>query len=526
MKEIFKTRLKISSSKRSRLKDIVKKMTSLDDAIRNDKLILVKIVSPLDFMQIRAEKAETALRASEVALDALIILQKNSFGIIKVGHQEISSMKETIEKNAADVANKISALKELNIIIEKNRISLKASALALSAVNELAFNDVLTGLPNRRLLNDRLQQIIANNKRWETYSAAIFLDLNKFKHLNDEFGHAAGDALLVAVGMRLKIAVRETDTVARYGGDEFVILLDKLNGNLLDAKTEAEIISKKILADLSLPYNLHVRSVDGMSKVIEYQSSASLGVVMFGGDESKENHILDWADEAMYWSKSEGGTSIRFYDAANSTEQTLLDLYNLATHNDIETANHGIRMRQYVKTLAHRARKMNFYPGELDGNIIERLFKTTQLHDIGKTKISHSIINKKEKLSEEEWALIKTHTTCGAKILESAKKQNTILIEFLNMAIDVAKAHHEHWDGSGYPNGLAGIAIPLAGRIIAIADVYDALISKRSYKNPWKHEDAFAEIVSKSGKQFDPFLIKAFMHEQKNFKLIAESARD
>lgn len=515
-----------SEGKNFRLTDVLDSLHALSEAISGDKYKLAEISSPLNLMRRRAEKAEASLKASDIALDALQILQNNSLEIIKAGDIAIASMKATIRKNDVDIELKQNALNELSKIIEKNRVSLKASALALSAVNELAFNDALTGLPNRRLLNDRLKQLIVNNKRLETYSAAIFMDLDKFKRLNDEFGHEAGDELLIAVGNRLKLTVRETDTVARYGGDEFVILLTKLNGNLLDARAEAESVSAKILAALTPPYPLHIHTENKIEKIIEWQNFASLGVVMFGGDESEEANILDWADEAMYWAKSEGGRTIRFYDAKNSTEQTLMNLYDLATQNDIETANHGIRMRQYVKTLANRAKMMNLFPDELNDKIIDRLFKTTQLHDIGKTKIPYAIIYKKGKLTAEEWSAMKTHTTCGAELLQEAKKQNASLTDFLNTAIDVAIAHHEHWDGSGYPKGLKGFDIPLAGRILAIADVYDALISKRSYKEPWSHQDAMAEITSKAGTQFDPLLIEALLREGENFNIIAESLSD
>ena len=396
----------------------------------------------------------------------------------------------------------------------------------MGAVTELAFNDPLTGLPNRRLLQDRLKQSISNNKRWGTHSAAIFLDLDKFKLLNDKFGREVGDGMLISVASRLKLAVRESDTVARFGGDEFVVLLDRLSGDYLEAQLEAETVSKKIISLLTPPYRLRVRGDKQSSQSVEYQNFASLGVVIFSGDESKENNILDWADEAMYWAKSDGGKTVRFYDAIESTAQILKRLYDLATENDIETANHGIRMQQYVKVLANRALQMNLYPGELNAPFIEQLFKATQLHDIGKTKIPFAILHKKSKFSDEEWAIMKTHTICGAEILEDAKRQNASLTEFLNTAVDIAAGHHERWDGGGYPSGLVGTSIPLAGRIIAIADVYDALISKRSYKEPWCHEDALSELTSKSGTQFDPLLIEALMREHLNFKRIAESAQD
>lgn len=513
MRDPFNIKQSIETISKSRLEAISRSIDSLNDAIRIDQQGFAGVSTPLELMQLRAEHAEAALKVSDIALAALKVLQANSFEIIKASDMAMDAMKAMIRSNDADAHHKELALTELKKVIEKNTNNLKASASALSAVTELAFNDALTGLPNRRLLQDRLKQSINNNRRWDTHSAAIFLDLDKFKILNDKFGHEVGDGMLIAVANRLKLAVRETDTVARFGGDEFVVLLDRLSSDLSEARAEAEIVAQKIISLLTPPYDLRIRGDSQSHRTIPYQNFASLGVVIFDGDESKENNILDWADEAMYWAKSEGGRTIRFYDAIDSTKQTLNRLYSLATENDIETANHGIRMQQYAYALANRALKMNLFPGELNSQLIEKIFKATQLHDIGKTKIPYSILYKKSKLTNEEWAVMKTHTSCGAEILEDAKIQNNSLSEFLDTAIDIAVSHHEYWDGNGYPRGLAGSAIPLAGRIIAIADVYDALISRRSYKEPWDHEDALAELTSKSGTQFDPLLIKALMRE-------------
>jgi response regulator RpfG family c-di-GMP phosphodiesterase len=247
---------------------------------------------------------------------------------------------------------------------------------------------------------------------------------------------------------------------------------------------------------------------------------------MFAGDLKIESLILDWADEAMYWAKAEGGRTIRFYDAKNSSDQTLTKLYQLAIDNDDESSNHGIRTRKYVKTLAHRAQQMNLYPNQLSDEIIERLFKTTQLHDIGKTEVPYAILHKKTKFTPQEWEVMKNHAALGGMLLEAAKKQNVELSDLLNTAIDIATSHHENWDGTGYPKGLAGNAIPLGGRLMGIADVYDALISKRSYKEAWSHEDVCKEIISLFGTKFDPYLIEAFKREMDNFKLIAEIAKD
>jgi diguanylate cyclase (GGDEF)-like protein len=509
-----------------RLSDLTQQLEVMGHEINKDRESLKSIATPMALMSVRAETAEAALVASDLALKALKLLQANSLEIIHSGDVVIASMKAIIKENDEDATVKLHALAELSKIIEKNKESLKVSADALTAVKELAFTDPLTHLPNRRLLNDRLSQIIASNKRWSSYGAAIFLDLDKFKKINDKYGHQAGDDLLILVGNRLKLAVRETDTVARYGGDEFVVLLNRLNGNLIDARVESEIVAKKILSALDPPYTLHVQIPGGTSKKIECKIFASLGVAMFGGDLSTESVILDWADEAMYWAKSEGGRTIRFYDVKNSSDQTLTKLYQLAIDNDDESSNHGIRTRKYVKALAHRAQQMNLYPNQLSDEIIERLFKTTQLHDIGKTEVPYAILHKQEKFTSQEWEVMKTHAALGGILLEAAKKQNVELTDLLNTAIDIAVAHHENWDGTGYPKGLVGNAIPLGGRLMGIADVYDALISKRSYKEAWSHEDVCKEIISLSGTKFDPYLIEAFKREMDNFKLIAEIARD
>ena len=494
--------------------DIARMVASLRDEIDAERNGLERLLVPKRASGMRLMAAKASVAVSDSALNALQALQENSLETIQASDRVIDSLRSIIRTHGIDAIVQQRTLGELQNII------------ALTAVNALAFTDHLTGLPNRRVLGDRLKQMLLNNRRWECFSAAIYPDLDKFKRLNDEFGHECGDELLVAVGNRLKLSVRQSDTVARYGGDEFVILLARLNGNLIDARAEAEMIAKKILSTLTPSYVLHAHSGPGAVKVFEYAIFASLGVVMFGGDAAQEAHILDWADEAMYWAKNEGGKDYRFYDAVNSIERALTQLYALGTENDIETSSHGLRTRQYVKVLAQRADIMNVYPDQLNDQLIQRMYKTTQLHDIGKSRVPYSIIHKNGKLSATEWDVMKTHTTQGKNILEEAKRKSASLNDFLSTAVDIASAHHEWWDGSGYPDGLAGLAIPLAGRFMCIADVYDALISKRAYKAAWTHEAACETIISSSGSQFDPVLVEAFKREKESFWMIAESIRD
>jgi len=182
-------------------------------------------------------------------------------------------------------------------------------------VRQLAFYDPLTKLPNRRLLNDRLSQSISAGKRNGLYSALIFLDLDNFKPLNDKHGHVAGDLLLIEVASRLKNCVREIDTVARIGGDEFVVLLSQLNADKAESSSQAGIVAEKIRTALAEPYLLTINSEAKEAATVEHRCSASIGVVMYLNHQVTQDDIVQWADKAMYEAKEAGRNSIRFYDS-------------------------------------------------------------------------------------------------------------------------------------------------------------------------------------------------------------------
>ena len=179
-------------------------------------------------------------------------------------------------------------------------------------VRELAFHDALTGLPNRRLLNDRLGQAMAQSKRSGTYGAVLFLDLDNFKPLNDEHGHAAGDLLLIEVADRLRDCVRRIDTVARFGGDEFVIVLGALKTTREGSLALALNVAEKIGAVLSRPYHLAVRQHDGTEVSIEHVCTSSIGGALYFDNEVRQEEVLKRADSAMYRAKNEGRNRIRF----------------------------------------------------------------------------------------------------------------------------------------------------------------------------------------------------------------------
>ncbi len=198
---------------------------------------------------------------------------------------------------------------------------------------------------------------------------------------------------------------------------------------------------------------------------------------------------------------------------------TIFALARLAESRDQDTGDHLNRMRKYSYLLAKKMSKLKTYKGYIDQKYVSNIYHSTPLHDIGKVGISDSILLKPGKLTLEEFEIMKNHTIIGGKTLEDAEKQlKTKTKSFLAMGKNIAYCHHEKWDGSGYPFGLKGTEIPLSARIVALADVYDALTSKRIYKDAFSHEVARDIIVEGSGKHFDPQAVEAFLMLEKVFK--------
>ncbi|MDQ6992637.1 MAG: diguanylate cyclase [Mariprofundus sp.] len=180
-------------------------------------------------------------------------------------------------------------------------------------IRQLAFYDTLTHLPNRRLLNDRLSQAMSTNKRRGFFGALMFLDLDNFKSLNDSQGHGVGDLLLIEAAKRLKSCIREMDTVARFGGDEFVVMLNELDQDKVASTSQAQLVAEKILNRLSAPYLLTVNHDKQPDLMVEHHCTASIGVVMFAHDQENQADVLKWADDAMYQAKDAGRNQICFH---------------------------------------------------------------------------------------------------------------------------------------------------------------------------------------------------------------------
>ncbi|WP_172793394.1 diguanylate cyclase domain-containing protein [Polynucleobacter sinensis] len=215
--------------------------------------------------------------------------------------------------------------------------------------------------------------------------------------------------------------------------------------------------------------------------------------------------------------------------SSNAELKMLSSLNALALARDNETGSHIIRTQSYVKLIAERLRKNGHYLDLLTDKKIEYLYKAAPLHDIGKVGIPDNILYKDGPLNRDEWGIMKTHTTIGEYVLSSARAQLDEEVEeedVINTAIDIASSHHERWDGEGYPKGLAAHEIPLSARIMALADMYDALVSERVYKPEWRHQDAVQEILKKKGSHFDPLVVDAFIAEKEAFQAIAQKYKD
>jgi putative two-component system response regulator len=209
-------------------------------------------------------------------------------------------------------------------------------------------------------------------------------------------------------------------------------------------------------------------------------------------------------------------------EISSSQMATLYALIKLSESRDDDTGEHIERTASFCKLLAQKARTAPEYAETITDTFIETIYKASPLHDIGKVGIPDSILLKPGKLTEDEFAIMKTHVQIGYDTLTKVGQQYN-KNEFILMGMDIALYHHEKWNGSGYNKGLKGEEIPLSARIMALADVYDALRSKRVYKDAFSHEKSIDIIKSSKGTHFDPVLVDIFVNYQDEFKSLYES---
>jgi diguanylate cyclase (GGDEF)-like protein/putative nucleotidyltransferase with HDIG domain len=425
------------------------------------------------------------------------------------------------------------------------------NATAFQKTQQEAITDGLTGVKTHRFFMEALSGEWKRATRASRPFTLILMDLDRFKFVNDFYGHVAGDTVIQRVAQILSEHCRRSDVVARYGGDEFVILMpetDLEQGHVLAGKLRNWIATDPLL--------------------LERNVTPSLGVATFPTHGSTPQELIQVADASMYLSKHHGGNAVSTADHVDPNERKkwksdVLEAYLGVTLKRLFTTGPGAfeeihnRIEQFAKSVsetelegpdqnqdAARAyeplppivmdtltslalavdAKDQFTQGHsqkvaayavliaegigLDGPEVEEIRLGAMLHDIGKVGISDTILNKNGPLDSEQWETMKKHVDFGAQLLEPLAGTERIRA--------MVEHHHEFYDGSGYLNGLAGKEIPLGARIITIADAYDTITSQRTYKQEHSSEEAFKELERCAGIQFDPELVPVFIAQLRN----------
>ena len=355
----------------------------------------------------------------------------------------------------------------------------------------LALTDPLTGLGNHRSFHERLQRELVQAEEDGTTLALCLVDFDDLKSVNDRFGHPVGDLVLGQVASRL----RQGGEAFRLGGDEFAVLLPRQD------ERQATAVARSIVERVAV---LDVESVGPVT--------VSAGVAMYPTHGTGRDELIRLADSALYWAKKDGKNRVRAYAAESILRANLEQLTDMPDRDaryraaeslakavderDAYTGSHSQRVGDYSARIARRL--------GADEPAVELTRLAGSLHDLGKLAIPEEILRKPSVLDDAERLMLERHPQIGSRMLESLG---------VEPVAEWVLHHHERWDGAGYPNRLAGDQIPLAARIIFVADAFDAMTSERAYREPRTQRDALAELERCSGTQFDPEVVKALAAE-------------
>lgn len=332
----------------------------------------------------------------------------------------------------------------------------------------IGYHDQLTGVYNRRFFEEELKRIDAKRN---LPIAIVMGDVNGLKLINDSLGHGVGDQLLKKVAETIKKQCRADDIMARVGGDEFVMIFPKT-----DAKEVSEIIAR-------------IYKAAEKEKIANIDLSVSFGFNIKTLETQSISDVLANAENDMYKHK--------IYERASVKSKVVDIIMNTLFAKSSRESLHSQRVSRLASLIAAN---MGFEKED-----VNRIRVAGLVHDIGKISVDEQILNKVDPLILGEWEELKKHPEVGWRILNSTE-------EFIDVS-EYVLSHHERWDGTGYPNGLKGEEIPIEARIISVADAYDAMTSKRSYRQELEKNEAMEEILKCSASQFDPFVVDVLVNQ-------------
>jgi diguanylate cyclase (GGDEF)-like protein/PAS domain S-box-containing protein len=365
-----------------------------------------------------------------------------------------------------------------------------ALAAALRKADRIARVDGLTGAYNRRHVSEVLDAELARATRSGEPVGLLLLDLDHFKSVNDHHGHAGGDEVLREVTRRLAAAVRNYDTVGRWGGEEFVVIVPGMHDD--DAlRTAAEAVRGAIRR---APFALGDELV-----VVTGSVGAARAEDGQGGEE-----LVAAADRALYTAKRRGRDRVELASeiadeaGAGDDVEALRVAQALASASSVREGVSPIHDEQVARLAGLIAEEL-----ALPAELTRRVRLGGWLHDVGKVAVSDRILTKPAELDAGEWAAIRTHSEIGEELIRR--------IPALAGAARAVRHHHERWDGQGYPDGLAGEAIPLEARIVAAADTYCAITDDRIFRTSRSHDEAIRELQRSAGTQLDPWVVTALV---------------
>jgi diguanylate cyclase (GGDEF)-like protein/putative nucleotidyltransferase with HDIG domain len=353
----------------------------------------------------------------------------------------------------------------------------------------LAERDPVTGMLNHRGMNSRIDQEIARAQRTRGYFSLVMMDLDNFKLFNDTYGHAVGDEVLQKIAAVLGGSVRKVDTIARYGGDEFLALLPET-----DAGAAVDVVRRIQGAVRSCGYR--PRGGDEVPILLSY------GIASYPDEGRHLSEVLSAADANLYRSKLRGGDTITAPSAGITHSKERVGAFNVLEGLVTTVDNKDRYTRKHSDDVCARSLSLAERMG-LSDETQRALRVAALLHDVGKIGVPDHLLRKPSSLTAQEYEMVKQHVTLGKLIVKE--------IPNLGEVMDAIATHHERFDGSGYPKGLKGEEIPLLGRILAVSDAYSAMTTNRPYRKAKTPAEAAQELRKVSGAQLDPKLVEQFL---------------